>query len=64
MFMFNWSALMTPRRPPWTACVHFQLQHSLSVVTLGIYLGALPHTVESRNYDRDKAKRYNIKPRK
>jgi hypothetical protein len=25
MFMFDWSAVMTPhRRPPWTACVHFR----------------------------------------
>ncbi len=51
MFMFDWSAIMTPRRPPWTAGVHFrdfvsygrlapEVQHSLSAVTLGIYLCA------------------------
>ncbi len=49
MFMFDWSALTVwppppPRRPPWTACVHFvrrlspQFQYSLSAAALGIYL--------------------------
>jgi hypothetical protein len=23
MLMSDWRAIMTPRRPPWTACVHF-----------------------------------------
>jgi hypothetical protein len=48
MFMFMFRVLLGPlRRPPWTASVHFRdsyplapkLQHSLSAVTLGIYLG-------------------------
>ncbi len=49
MFMFDQSALMIPRRPPWTACVHFRDSYpfdvsylsflfSLSAVSLGIYL--------------------------
>jgi hypothetical protein len=52
MFMFDWSALMPPSppiRPTWTAWVQFRnfvsnrhlapkFQHSLSAVTLSIYL--------------------------
>jgi hypothetical protein len=58
MFMFDWSALMTPqKRTSWTACVHFRdlyhidgsnsskFQHFLSAVTLRIYLcGQDPNT--------------------
>ncbi len=52
MLMFDCSALMTPRKPPWTACVHvrdsypidvsqlnFNILCLLCAVTLGIYLG-------------------------
>jgi hypothetical protein len=55
MFMSDWSALMTPSRPPWTACVHFrnlypidvsQLSYPLSAVTLGIYPSALTTYLE------------------
>jgi hypothetical protein len=44
MFMSGWSALMTPRRPPWTASVVSyrrlspQFQRSLSAAALGTYL--------------------------
>ncbi len=51
MFLFDWSALMTPKRPLWTTCVYSfvirilldslapKFQHSLSAVTLDMYLG-------------------------
>jgi hypothetical protein len=51
MFMFDWSARMAPRRPPWTASVYFhdsypkyrhlepKFRHSLSSFVLDKYIG-------------------------
>jgi hypothetical protein len=31
MCIFDWSALKTPRRPPWTACVYFRDSYPIDV---------------------------------
>ncbi len=57
MFMFDSSALMAPRRPPWTANMHFRylypIVHSLSAVTLRIYLcvHTHPHSLHEATND-------------